>query len=64
VDQHVDAVRAIVRESNRPDIAAVADSLTRKLRAVTDDFLARENHDHPDDLAEIFGPSLAPSGGE
>ena len=32
VDQHVDAIRAIIRESARPDIVSIADTLTRRLR--------------------------------
>jgi HPt (histidine-containing phosphotransfer) domain-containing protein len=59
VDQHVDAIRAIVRESARPDIATVADRLMRKLREVTEDFLAQENHDRPDYLDGILAPPLA-----
>ena len=39
IDQHVDAVRAIVREHGRADIGAIAAALTGKLRAVTDEFL-------------------------
>ena len=61
VDQHVDAVRAIVREHGRPDNAAVAAALNRKLRAVTDEFLVRENVSRPDVLKAIQSPSLAPS---
>jgi len=62
VDQHVDAVRAIIREKARPDIVQIADQLTRKLREVTDDFLARENKDRPDVLADILAPPLSPGG--
>ena len=61
VDQHVDAVRAIIREKARPDIVLIADALTKKLRAVTDDFLAQENKDRPDVLAGILAPPLAPT---
>lgn len=61
VDQHVDAVRAIVRENARPDVAQIADALTRRLREVTDDFLAQENHDRPDILAGIMAPSIVPT---
>ncbi|MGA7428922.1 MAG: Hpt domain-containing protein, partial [Xanthobacteraceae bacterium] len=43
IDQHVDAVRAMTRETARPDKAEVADELVRRLREVTDDFLKREN---------------------
>jgi HPt (histidine-containing phosphotransfer) domain-containing protein len=60
VDQHVDAVRAIFRESARPDIATLADALTRKLREVTDDFLAHENRDRPDYLEGVLVPPLPP----
>jgi HPt (histidine-containing phosphotransfer) domain-containing protein len=60
VDQHVDAVRAIIREHARPDVGDVAVALTRRLREVTDDFLKRENSFRPDYLKSIFSPSLAP----
>jgi HPt (histidine-containing phosphotransfer) domain-containing protein len=60
VDQHVDAVRAIVREHARPDVADVSDTLTRRLREVTDDFLKRENSYRPDYLDSIFSPPLVP----
>jgi hypothetical protein len=58
VDQHVDAVRAIVREHKRPDVAAIAAALTGKLRAVTDEFLVKENRHRPDVLKAIQNPSL------
>jgi len=60
VDQHVDAIRAIIREHARPDVADVAAALTRKLREVTDDFLKRENSHRPEYLESIFSPPLAP----
>jgi chemotaxis protein histidine kinase CheA len=60
VDQHVDAVRAIFRESARPDVATLADALGQKLREVTDEFLAHENRDRPDYLDGILAPPLAP----
>jgi HPt (histidine-containing phosphotransfer) domain-containing protein len=60
VEQHVDAVRAIVREYSRPDRAGVARSLTKRLRDVTDEFLVRENAFRPDYLETIIAPSLAP----
>lgn len=61
VDQHVDAVRAIIREKARPDIAQIADALTNRLREVTDEFLAQENKDRPDVLASILAPPIAPT---
>jgi HPt (histidine-containing phosphotransfer) domain-containing protein len=60
VDQHVDAIRAIVRENGRPDVAAMADKLTRRLREVTDDFLAQANRHRPEYLEGIISPPLAP----
>lgn len=60
IDQHVDAIRAIVRESARPDLAELAMVLTRKLRDVSDEFLAVENRHRPDYLAGILSPPLAP----
>jgi HPt (histidine-containing phosphotransfer) domain-containing protein len=60
VDQHVDAVRAIIREHARPDLAGVAAALTQRLREVTDEFLKRENSFRPDYLESIFSPPLAP----
>jgi HPt (histidine-containing phosphotransfer) domain-containing protein len=60
VDQHVDAVRAIIREHARPDVAEVAAILIRRLREVTDEFLKRENSYRPEYLRNIFSPPLAP----
>ena len=61
VDQHVDAIRAIIRENARPNVAQIADALTKRLREVTDDFLAQENKDRPDVLAGILAPSIVPT---
>ena len=60
VDQHVDAVRAVVRESARPDIATVAEALTLRLREVTEEFLAHENRNRPDYLDDILAPPIVP----
>jgi HPt (histidine-containing phosphotransfer) domain-containing protein len=60
VDQHVDAVRAMVRESARADIASIAETLNRRLREVTDEFLAHENSGRPDYLDGILAPATAP----
>jgi len=61
VDQHVDAIRAIVRENARTDIEEVARTLTRRLRDVTDEFLRHENRDRPEILKIVMAPSLVPS---
>lgn len=62
VDQHVDAVRAIIREYSRPDIADVATALTRRLRFVSDEFLVHENRHRPDYLDGLISPPLASDG--
>ncbi len=61
IDQHVDAVRAIIRESARPGVAATAETLTKKLRAVSDEFLAHVNRERPGYYEGISAPPLAPS---
>jgi HPt (histidine-containing phosphotransfer) domain-containing protein len=63
VDQHVDAVRAIVREYARPDIDDIATALTEKLRQVSQDFLLHENRHRPDYLDGVFSPPLVPGVG-
>lgn len=60
VDQHVDAIRAMIAEdAGENDL--VAQNLAKRLREVTNDFLAAENHDRPQVLELIFGPPLAPA---
>ena len=61
VDQHVDAVRAIVTKNTRGDSDANAAKLAQKLRTVTDEFLAYENRDRPDHLEAILSPAIAPA---
>jgi len=60
IEQHVDAMRAIVREHGRADLATIAAALTARLREVTDEFLRAENSDRPDYLESIFTPPIAP----
>jgi HPt (histidine-containing phosphotransfer) domain-containing protein len=60
IDQHVDAVRAIIHKNTRGDVGKYAAELAEKLRHVTDEFLLRENRDRPDALESILSPSLAP----
>jgi HPt (histidine-containing phosphotransfer) domain-containing protein len=62
VDQHVDAVRAVVREHARPDLLDAARALTKRLREVTDEFLKVENSFRPAYLDTIFAPPLVPGG--
>ncbi len=64
IDQHVDAVRAIVREHARPDIQDVANRLTIKLGDVVRDFLVRENQHRPGYLDGLFDAPLVPEDGD
>ena len=54
-------MRAIVREYPRADAAEMAAALTRRLREVTDEFLAAENSHRPDYLDGVLAPPLAPN---
>jgi hypothetical protein len=56
IDQHVDGIRAIVREHGRDDIAQIAGTLTETLRAVTDEFLLAENAHRPEVQQIIRNP--------
>lgn len=60
VNQHVDSVRAIYREYSRSDAKELAAVLTKRLCAVTDEFLVHENRGRPDVLEQIMGPSIIP----
>jgi hypothetical protein len=60
IDQHVDTMRAIIRENARPNVAAIAEALTKRLREVTDEFLAHVNRDRPEILKAVLSPSVAP----
>jgi chemotaxis protein histidine kinase CheA len=60
IEQHVDAIRAIVREHDRKDISMIASVLTDRLRQVTEEFLVQENRHRPGYLESTTGPSLAP----
>ncbi len=60
LDQHVDAVRAVVREYARADIAQVAAALNTRLQTVTREFLVHANRHRPGYLDGIFSPSIMP----
>jgi chemotaxis protein histidine kinase CheA len=60
ISQHVDAIRAIIREKARDDADEVAQRLTQKLREVTEDFLRRENPDRLDEIESILAPPIFP----
>jgi HPt (histidine-containing phosphotransfer) domain-containing protein len=58
VEQHVDAIRAIIREYQHPNARSLAVMLSKRLREVTDEFLVQENRDRPEHLDAILGPTL------
>jgi hypothetical protein len=60
IDQHVDAIRAIVREHKRSDVATIATVLGSRLRQVTEEFLVQENRHRPEYLQAIASPPLSP----
>jgi HPt (histidine-containing phosphotransfer) domain-containing protein len=60
IEQHVDAVRAIYREYGHSDAHKLADTLSKRLREVTDDFLIKENRNRPDVLRQLRSPSIVP----
>ena len=60
IDQHVDGVRAMIRENVREPGHKVAAALAIKLRQVTDEFLTHENRHRPEYLESIMAPSLVP----
>jgi HPt (histidine-containing phosphotransfer) domain-containing protein len=60
IDQHVDAIRAIIRENTRPNAEAVAMRLVKRLRDVTEDFLRRENPHRLEEIESILAPPLSP----
>lgn len=59
LDQHVDAVRAVVREHARHDITRMAAELNNKLQSVTAEFLIHVNRHRPGYLDGVLTP-LAP----
>lgn len=54
IDQHVDGVRAIIREDVREAGNSIARALARRLRLVSDEFLVHENRHRPRYLAAIM----------
>lgn len=61
IDQHVDGIRAIIREDVRETGNALALALATSLRRVTDEFLVHANRDRPGYLDGIIAPSLIPN---
>lgn len=62
LDQHVDAIRAVLREANNPHANATAAALAACLHEATDDFLSCEERGGRRHLDDLFSPPLAPNG--
>jgi len=61
IAHHINAIQAIVRERSKLDTISMAGELSRRLRGVADEYLARVNHDRPEHLEAILAPSIAPA---
>src|SRR6185312_5479092 len=61
IAHHINAIQAIVLERTKLDTISMASELSRRLRGVADEYLARVNHDRPEHLEAIMAPSIAPA---
>ena len=61
IAHHINAIEAIVRERTKLDTISMASELSRRLRGVADEYLARVNRDRPEHLEAIMSPSIAPA---
>ena len=61
IGHHINAIEAIVRERSKLDTISMASELSRRLRGVADEYLARVNRDRPEHLEAIMAPSIAPA---
>ncbi|MBI5260959.1 MAG: Hpt domain-containing protein [Bradyrhizobium sp.] len=61
IEHHVNAIQAIVHENTKLDTISVSSELSRRLRKVADEYLARVNRDRPDHLEAILAPSIVPA---
>jgi HPt (histidine-containing phosphotransfer) domain-containing protein len=61
IAHHINAIQAIARERTKLDTISVAGELSRRLRGVADEYLARVNRDRPEHLEAIMAPSIAPA---
>ena len=61
IAHHINAIQAIVAERTKLDTISVASELSRRLRGVADEYLARVNRDRPEHLEAILVPNIAPT---
>jgi chemotaxis protein histidine kinase CheA len=60
IAHHVQGIQAIVREQTSIARIGVAETLSKHLRNVADDYLKAVNHDRPEHLEAILAPSIVP----
>jgi chemotaxis protein histidine kinase CheA len=60
IAHHINAIQAIVAERTKLDTISMAAELSRRLRGVADEYLARVNRDRPEHLEAILSPGIAP----
>ncbi len=61
IAHHINAIQAIVHEHTKLDRISISNELSKRLRSVADDYLARVNHDRPEHLEAVMSPSIAPA---
>ena len=60
IAHHINAIQAIVHDHTKLDSVTTANELSRRLRAVADEYLMHVNRDRPEHLEAITSPSLVP----
>ena len=61
IAHHINAIQAIVHEHTKLDTISMSNELSRRLRGVADEYLARVNRDRPEHLEAIMAPSIVPA---
>ena len=61
IAHHINAIQAIAHEHTQLDTISMSSELSRRLRGVADEYLARVNRDRPEHLEAIMAPSIAPA---
>jgi chemotaxis protein histidine kinase CheA len=61
IAHHINAVQAIVHQHTKLDSISISNELSRRLRGVADEYLARVNRDRPEHLEAILAPSIVPA---
>ena len=61
IAHHINAIQAIVHQHTKLDTISMSNVLSRRLRGVADEYLARVNRDRPEHLEAIMAPSIVPA---